>query len=96
MGRLFAVRSKSAEDFAECFVDEILMRHGAPRVLISDGGKEFVNRILSAICIMLKIRKVITAPYNSRADGLAENQVKSCKDMLSRSFRMTWINTCQQ
>ena len=79
----FALKSKSAEDVAEVFVDEILMRHGAPKMLISDGGKEFTNRILKAVCRLLKIRKITTAPYNPRADGLAENQVKTCKDMVS-------------
>jgi transposase InsO family protein len=79
----FAVKDKSALCIAECFVDEILMRHGAPKVLISDGGREFNNQILKAICKLLKIRKITTAPYNPRADGLAENQVKTCKDMLS-------------
>ena len=79
----FALKDKSAETIAECFTDEILMRHAAPKVLISDGGKEFNNRILKAICKMLKVRKITTAPYNPRADGLAENQVKTCKDMLS-------------
>lgn len=79
----FALRSKSAEDVAECFVDEIVLRHGAPRVLVSDAGKEFINYNLKAICKLLNIRKVTTSPYNPRADGLAENQVKTTKDMLS-------------
>jgi hypothetical protein len=79
----FPLRSKSAEDVAECFVDEILMRHGAPKELISDGGKEFTNKVMKAICTLLRIRKITTAPYNPRADGLAENQVKTCKDMLT-------------
>jgi hypothetical protein len=77
------VKDKSSLCIAECFVDKILMRHGAPKVLISDGGREFNNQILKAICKLLKIRKIMTAPYNPRADGLAENQVKTCKDMLS-------------
>ena len=41
----FSLKSKSAEDVAELFVDEILIRHGAPKVLVSDGGKEFTNSI---------------------------------------------------
>ena len=41
----FVLKSKSAEDVAELFVDKILMRHGAPKVLVSDGGKEFTNSI---------------------------------------------------
>ena len=62
----FALKSKSAEDVAELFVDEILMRHGAPKVLVSDGGKEFTNSIMKAICKLLKIRKITAAPYNPK------------------------------
>ena len=89
----FALKSKSAEDVAECFIDEIVLRHGAPKMLVSDAGKEFINYHLKAICKMLKVRKVTTSPYNPRADGLAENQVKTTKDMLSsycNAFQDDW------
>ena len=79
----FPLRSKEAKEIAECYVDEIVMRHCAPRILITDAGNEFNNRILKAICKMLRTKKITTSPYNPRADGLAENQVKTCKDMLS-------------
>jgi len=90
---LFALKSKDMEAIAECFVDEIVMRHGAPRILVTDGGKEFINRALLSICKLLKVRKVTTSPYNPRADGLAENQVKTTKDMLSgycNAFQNDW------
>jgi hypothetical protein len=89
----FAIRRKSADEVAECFVDEILMRHGAPKELVSDGGSEFINKVMKAVCKLLKIRKITTAPYNPRADGLAENQVKTCKDMLAgycNVFQTDW------
>jgi transposase InsO family protein len=80
---LFALPNKTELAVAECLFDEILMRHGAPRVLISDQGTEFVNKVIDQIAIMLKIRRVTTSPYHPRADGLAENQVATLKDMLS-------------
>ena len=58
----FAVRNKSAEEIAECLVDEIILRHGAPTVIISDGGTEFANKILRGVCKLLEIRKITTAP----------------------------------
>jgi hypothetical protein len=59
------------------------MRHGAPNVLISDQGKEFVNKVVKQISLLLQIRRVTTAPYNPRADGMAEKAVATVKDMLS-------------
>jgi hypothetical protein len=53
-------------------------------MLITDKGTDFVNiqltTLLTTIC---KIRKIHTTPQNPRADGLAENQVKTVKDMLA-------------
>jgi hypothetical protein len=59
------------------------MRHGAPRVLISEQGTDFANKVIDQISIILKMRRVSTSPYHPRADGLAENQVSTLKDMLS-------------
>jgi hypothetical protein len=50
---------------------------------MSDQGTEFVNKVVDQASILLQIRRVVTAPYHPRADGLAENQVASIKDMLS-------------
>jgi len=80
---LYALQDGTAESVAECLVDEIFLRHGSPEVLISDRGTAFVNKILKQVCSLLKIKKVTTAPYNPRADGLAENAVRTSKDMLS-------------
>ena len=80
---LFAIQDGSAESVAECMVDEIFMRHGSPEVVVSDRGTAFVNKTLKQVCSLLKIRKITTAPYNPRADGLAENAVRTVKDMLS-------------
>ena len=90
---LFALPDKSELSVAECLFDEILMRHGAPRVLISDQGTEFVNKVIDQIAILLRIRRVTTSPYHPRADGLAENQVSTLKDMLSayvNVFQTDW------
>ena len=80
---IFALPSKTADAVAECLVDEILMRHGAPSLLMSDQGTEFVNSVVDQVSLLLRIRRVTTSPYHPRADGLAENQVGTIKDMLS-------------
>ena len=78
------------ESVAECMIDEIFMRHGSPEILVSDRGSPFVNSLMKQLCSLLKIKKVTTAPYNPRADGLAENAVKTTKDMLS-----SYVNVMQ-
>jgi len=79
----FALPNKTEGIIAECMVDEVIMRYGPPKLLISDAGKEFANKVLKQVCQLLRTKKITTAPYNPRADGLAENAVKQLKDGLS-------------
>lgn len=51
-------------------------------VLITDGGKEFKNRTLKAICKLLKERKMTTAPYN-QGQKVSREPSKKCQDMIS-------------
>jgi transposase InsO family protein len=87
---IFALPDATMESVAECMIDEIFMRHGSPEILVSDRGSPFVNSLMKQLCSLLKIKKVTTAPYNPRADGLAENAVKTTKDMLS-----SYVNVMQ-
>ena len=45
---------------ARLLVDEILARHGAPRVLISDGGTNSLSRLVAEVCNIFQIQKVNT------------------------------------
>jgi transposase InsO family protein len=91
---IFALTEKSAKEVVRCLVDEIYLRHGAPRELITDRGTEFSNRIMKEVIRLLGVcRHVRTTPQNPRSDGLAENQMRTLKDMLSayvNRFQNDW------
>ena len=90
---IFALPDKSEFAVAECFVDEIILRHGAPSALMSDQGTEFVNKVMDQISVLLRIRRITTSPYHPRADGLAENMVGVMKDSLAayvNVFQTDW------
>lgn len=59
------------------------MRHGPPVRLIADNGKEFKNKLLKSICDILATRQIHITPVNPRSNGLAENQMRTLKDMIS-------------
>jgi transposase InsO family protein len=50
-------------------------------MLITDKGTDFVNKQLKHWCKVVGTDKKHTTPANPRADGLAENAVKTVKDM---------------
>ena len=79
---VFALQDKSADSVAKCLWDEVYMRHGTPRLLISDRGTEFTNKIMTDVHKILNVRHVKTTPANPQSNGLAENFMRTLKDML--------------
>ena len=68
----FPVLSVEATVIARLLVDEIISRHGAPRVLLSDRGTNFLSKVVAEICKIFQIQKVNTSSYHPQTDGLVE------------------------
>ena len=79
---LIPLNNKTAEEVTNAFSRVVLPNYGPPKVLITDRGTDFVNKQLKRWCIALGTDKKSTTPANPRADGLAENAVKTVKDMI--------------
>jgi hypothetical protein len=79
---LYPVPNTKAETIAEVMFDEIVCRYGPPKELVSDRGHEFVNQIMEQLCQLFKIKKLTTAPYNPRCNGMVESFMKTLKDQL--------------
>jgi hypothetical protein len=80
---LAAIPEKEELAVARVVVEKIYCRHGAPGTIITDRGKEFVNKLLTQICILLNIGRVNTSGYNPRANGLVEQHNSTLKAMLA-------------
>lgn len=86
---LFPVKSKEAEEIYNC-LHKCIINYGPAEKLITDQGTEFNNKIMEYITKLLGIRKKYTTAYNPQADGLAENMMRTIKDMLA-----TCVSTAQ-
>jgi hypothetical protein len=62
---------------------------GIPKILQSDNGSEFSNKVLNSLCRLTGIPRRFIAPYNPRADGKVERSVKTVKQTLSRLLHGT-------
>lgn len=60
-----------AETTAKVFVEEIVCRHGAPRIS-SDNRKNARSNLLKEICKLMNTRKTFTTAYHPETDGLVE------------------------
>lgn len=89
----FPLRNMTAETIAKVFINEVVCRHSAPRVLLSDQGANFRSELVKSVCELFKTTKTQTAPYNPKCDGLVERFNKTLSRMLaaySNSNQTDW------
>jgi len=86
---------KTADVVLKRFVSNVFAHYGTPRLLITDRGTDFVNAQMREWCRITQVKKVHTTPANPRSDGLAENQVRTTKDMIAsyiNNYQNDWDN----
>lgn len=74
----FAVPSIDAPVVADLFIKEVVSRHGAPRILLSDRGAEFLK-----VCRLVNTEKVNTTAFHPACNGLTERFNQSLINSLS-------------
>lgn len=79
------MQSKKAEDIADAFFEEIILRYGPPRVIYSDQGTEFCNKLFNSLSKLMQSKHLTTAPYTPQSNGHAERFNQTLAQML-RSY----------
>lgn len=70
----FPLRTQSAKETATILFQQIFCRYGAPRVLFSDRGRNFMSKLVNALCEMFDITQHHTSAYHPNTNGLVERQ----------------------
>lgn len=78
-----ALPKGSASEVAKFFVENIVLRHGAPEVLITDRGTAFTADLTQAILAYSQTNHRRTTAYHPQTNGLTERLNKTIADMLS-------------
>ncbi|GFW96658.1 transposon Ty3-G Gag-Pol polyprotein [Trichonephila clavipes] len=65
---LFALSQASARQCATNLIEEVFMRHGIPRRIISDNGTQFVSAVLQQICFTLNISQNLIPVYSPQSN----------------------------
>ncbi|XP_036347333.1 protein NYNRIN-like [Rhagoletis pomonella] len=79
---LFPLKEASAETCAKTLIDEVFLRYGVPRRIISDNGVQFVSAIMQKVAFCLDIRQVFTPVYHPQANPV-ERKNRDLKTQLS-------------
>lgn len=78
-----ALPNGTAAEVAKFFVESILLRHGAPEILITDRGTAFTAELTQAILQHSHTSHRRTTAYHPQTNGLTERLNKTIADMLS-------------
>lgn len=78
-----AVQRATASDVANFFVKNIVLRHGAPSVVITDRGTAFTAQLVRDILQLSGTTHRTATAYHPQTNGLTERLNKTIADMLS-------------
>jgi transposase InsO family protein len=78
-----AVNNQLATTIARFMIEQILSRHGCPRILISDRGTNFLSKIVKEINYFFKTEHLLTSPYHPQTNGLTEKTNQTLSRMIN-------------
>lgn len=82
---LFELKTKDAASVSKRLF-RLFCDIGFPKIIQSDNGLEFVNKIIDNLTTTLKIDHRLSTPYHPRGNGVAERHIKSMKDILRKNI----------
>lgn len=65
---LFPLAQATARECAMTLIEEVFMRHGVPRRIISDNGPQFISSVLQQVCCTLNISQNLIPVYCPQAN----------------------------
>ena len=88
------IPNKEANTIAKSIFEEWICRRGVMLQLITDGGKEFANKILEELCTLMQIKKHVVTAYHPQANGQVERFNRDMKKYLTTMLDDTtdWVS----
>jgi hypothetical protein len=80
---VYPITTKSAEEVGRCLFSYISL-FGAPKTILTDQGREFVNSTVAAISELAGVERVVTSPYHPATNGLTERFNRTLVNVLAK------------
>jgi len=80
-----ALDKATAENVADFIYEDIICRHGAPKIILTDQGSHFKNKIIDTLLHKFKIEHRLSSPYHPQTNGLVERFNKTLTTMLAKT-----------
>ncbi len=68
----FPLKTQQASEVARVLYQEIFCRYGAPKSIVSDRGRNFVSKLVSAICEIFQVTRHLTSHYHPMSNATCE------------------------
>lgn len=65
---LFALKEATARECAITLLEEVALRYGLPRKIISDNGAQFTSAVMQQLCYILDIDQSLTPVYHPQSN----------------------------
>jgi hypothetical protein len=72
----------NAKKYAEIYLDQIVLLHGVPKMIISDHGAQFIARFWEQLQHALGTKLIRSSAYHPQTDGQTERVNQILEDML--------------
>jgi hypothetical protein len=79
-----AVPDAGAETLAKFIFEEIVCRHGVPKIILSDNGKNFISETVRILCEKFLIKHIFSSPYHPQTNGMVERLNRTLCNSLAK------------
>ncbi len=87
-----SIQYKDAQTVAKAIFEQWFCKFGIPAQIHTDGGKEFVNKLLAELCEVLNVQHTKTTPYHPQCNAQVEVFNKTVKKYLASYVDETTLN----
>jgi transposase InsO family protein len=91
---MVCIESKFADVVARAFFERWICRFSVPKLLMSDQGREFDNKVMDELCLIFGVKKKRTSPYhpetNAQAEVYYKTIIKYMKAQLDNDTTLDW------
>ena len=91
---LAVIEDKKAETVARAFFESWICRHGVPILIVSNWGKEFLNKTMKKLCELLGINHNPTSFYHPQSNAQTETynkaMIRHLSFMLDNQSTLAW------
>jgi len=85
-GWCVALRDGTTTAVAKALMDHWICIHSVPEEIQTDGGPEFVSKVMTELCRHLRIQKIKSSPYAPFSAGKVEKFNRTIKDTLAKDL----------